>query len=199
MKKISMLTVMLGLVSLPVLAQVPLPEHQIGAAVAAAPEDAREGAAVLGYDAYGKLVTLREGRNALVCLADDPEEEGFSVACYHRDLEPFMTRGRQLRAEGKAFKEVFDIREAEVQAGTLKMPAQPTTLYVLSGKEGRYDPATGAVEKASLRFVVYVPYATAEASGLPTQPTGPGEPWLMDAGTHRAHIMITPPPPAAGQ
>ena len=199
MKKINLLMVMLGFVVYPALAQVPPPDHQIGAAVAAAPEDARAGATVLGYDAYGKLITLREGVNALVCLADDPAREGFNAACYHKDLEPFMTRGRQLRAEGKEFKEVFDTREAEVQAGTLKMPTQPTTLYVLSGKEGRYDPASGTVENAHLRFVVYVPYATAEESGLPIQPTGPGQPWLMDAGTHRAHIMITPPRPADGQ
>ena len=197
MKRICLLIMMVGLLATDAEAQTQLPpaEHQIDAAVQAAPEDARMGAAVLGYDGYGKLVTLREGTNALVCLADDPAREGFSVACYHKSLEPFMTRGRQLRAEGKAFKEVFDTREAEVQAGTLSMPSQPTTLYVLSGKEGTYNPDTGAVEKASLRFVVYIPYATAETTGMPTQPTGPGEPWLMDAGTHRAHIMITPPQP----
>ena len=197
MKRISLLILMLGFLASDALAQTQIPsaEHQIGAAVLAAPEDARLGAAVLGYDGYGKMVSLREGTNALVCVADDPAKEGFSVACYHKSLEPFMTRGRELRAEGKAFKEVFDTREAEVKAGTLSMPSEATTLYVLSGKEGKYDPHSGTVEKASLRFVVYVPYATAETTGLPVQPTGPGQPWLMDAGTHRAHIMITPPPP----
>ena len=195
MKRISLLIVMLGVCTIDASAQTHIPpaKHQISAAVLAAPEDARPGVAVLGYDRYGKLVTLREGTNALICLADDPAKEGFSVACYHKSLEPFMARGRHLRAEGKAFKEVFDTREAEVQAGTLSMPSQPTTLYVLSGKEGKYDSEAGTVEKARLRFVIYLPYATAETTGLPTQPTGPGEPWLMDSGTHRAHIMITPP------
>ena len=168
---------------------------QIDAAVMAGPENLRDRAAVLGYNEDGKLVTLRPGHNNLVCLADNPEREGFSVACYHKDLEPLMARGRELRAEGKEFKEVREIRGAEVEAGSLKMPDQPTTVYILSGEEARYNPETGEVEGARLRFVVYVPYATQESTGLPLAPTEPGEPWLMDAGSHRAHIMITPPGP----
>lgn len=78
--------------------RVPPPETQIAAAVQAAPEDRRAAAAVLGYDPAGQLVTLRAGTNDLVCLADDPRDEAFSVACYHKDLEPFMARGRELRA-----------------------------------------------------------------------------------------------------
>lgn len=75
-------------------AEVPPPEVQIAAAILAAPADLREGAAVLGYDAQGKLVKLREGKNELICVANDPSKSSFSVACYHRDLEPYMARGR---------------------------------------------------------------------------------------------------------
>ena len=168
-------------------------EDQIGAAVMAAPEDQRADATVLGYDDSGKLTTIRQGSNDLICLADNPEKAGFNVACYHKDLEPFMSRGRDLKAEGKNSKEVFDIREEEVQAGKLKMPDQPTTLHILSGSNGKYDVATGTVSDAAYRYVVYIPYATAESSGLPLQPIVPGGPWIMDPGTHRAHIMISPP------
>jgi hypothetical protein len=45
------------------------PEEQIASAVLAAPEERRAEAAVLGYDAQGKLVTLRKGTNDLICLA----------------------------------------------------------------------------------------------------------------------------------
>src|SRR5687767_14584761 len=65
--------------------------EQIAAAVLAAPADRRAGAGVLGYDEKGALVTLRESTNDQVCLADNPKETGFNVACYHKDLEPFMT------------------------------------------------------------------------------------------------------------
>ncbi len=168
-------------------------QDQIGAAVMAAPEDMRAGATVLGYDDPGQLSIIRKGTNEIICLSDDPEKAGFNVACYHRDLEPFMSRGRELKAQGKNSKEVFDIREEEVQAGKLKMPSQPTTLHILSGSHGKYDPATDSVIDAAYRYVVYIPYATPESTGLPLQPIVPGGPWIMDPGTHRAHIMISPP------
>ncbi len=74
-------------------ADVPPPEVQIAGAVLAAPVDLRAGAAVLGYNAQGELVKLREGKNEMICLANDPGNTSFSVACYHRDLEPYMARG----------------------------------------------------------------------------------------------------------
>ncbi len=196
MKKINALLFFALLLSAPGCAQESIPdkETQIGTAVAAAPEDVRAGAAVYGYNNKGKLVLLREGANNLICLADDPGREGFQTVCYHRDLEPFMARGRELKAQGKSSGEIFDIREAEAKEGKLKMPEQPTTLHLLEGLSGDYDPATGEVAGANYRYVVYIPWATAESTGLPTQPIVPGGPWIMDPGTHRAHIMITPPP-----
>ena len=78
---------------------MPLPVQQVAAAVQAAPAEFRDGAAVLGYNDARKLITLREGKNDMVCLADDPSDsERFHVACYHKALEPFMARGRSLRA-----------------------------------------------------------------------------------------------------
>ena len=172
---------------------IPNRDAQIGAAVLAAPEDMRDGATVLGFDSEGKIVTIREGTNNFYCLADDPNKAGFNAACYHKNLEPFMARGRALKAEGKKGGEIFEIREEEAKSGQLKMPEAPSTLYVLSGKEGKYDTETGELTGASLRYVVYIPFATAESTGLPTKEVTPGGPWIMDPGTHRAHIMITPP------
>ncbi|MEZ5313622.1 MAG: hypothetical protein R2862_08215 [Thermoanaerobaculia bacterium] len=77
------------------------PEVQIAAALQAAPEDRRAGATVLGYtalDPASVVSVLRQGTNDLVCLADDPRDDRFSVACYHESLEPFMRRGRELAA-----------------------------------------------------------------------------------------------------
>lgn len=173
---------------------IPNLENQIGAAVLAAPEEHRADATVLGYDAAGNILTLREGTNNFICLADNPNLEGFNVACYHKNLEPFMARGRALKAEGKSGGEIFEIREKEAKEGTLNMPEQAATLYVYSGKDAQYDPETGEAAGANLRYVVYIPWATPETSGLPLKPQVPGGPWIMDPGTHRAHIMISPPP-----
>jgi hypothetical protein len=172
---------------------VPTADEQIAAAVLAAPDDRRAGATVLGYNGKGELVTLRKGANEFVCLADDPQAEGFSAACYHQDLEPYMARGRELRSKGmKNQREINDTRWKEIQAGSLKMPKEPRTLYVLTGKA--YDAAAGSVAGEYLRWVIYVPFATPESTGLATRPIQNG-PWLMDPGTPGAHIMITPPRP----
>ncbi len=170
-----------------------LPEAvQIKTATLPAPEEDKEGAMVYGYDTSGTLVVLREGTNNLVCIADDPSKEGISVACYSKKLEPFMARGRELSAKGLSFEERMKIRGDEIEAGTLKMPEQPSMMYVFFGKEENYDTATGELKDGKYRYVIYTPFATTESTGLPDKPHAPGMPWLMDPGTHRAHIMIGP-------
>jgi hypothetical protein len=104
-----------------------------------------------------------------------------------------MARGRELKAEGKSPKEIFDLREVEVKSGKLKMPKDGATLFVYFATDENYSPATGEVKNGSFRYVVYIPYATVESTGLPLKPGAPGMPWIMDPGTHRAHIMINPP------
>lgn len=179
---------------LPVPAAAQALDPQIAGALQAAPEDRRAGAAVLGYDATGAVVPLRAGSNDLVCLADNPKIEGFNVACYHRDLDPFMARGRALTAQGVTDDKQRDqTRFAEVTAGTLAMPKEPRMLYVTTGKA--FDPATNQVAEAYTRWVIYVPFATTASTGLPAKPAGPGVPWLMDPGTAGAHIMISPARP----
>ncbi len=176
-----------------VLAQIPSTEIQIKTAVLAAPEDKRTDAMVYGYDVKGEFAILRKGSNELVCIADNPKQNGLSVSCYHKDLDPFMARGRELKAAGKSFQEIFDIREAEAKSGKLTMPKQASNLQVYSAPAEAYNTTTGEVTKGNFRYVVYIPWATAASTGLPTKPEAPGMPWIMDPGTHRAHIMIDPP------
>src|SRR5688572_17389780 len=94
---------------------IPTKEVQIATAVLASPEGLRDKAMVYGYSDKGEFIVLRKGENEMVCLADDPTQAGLNVSCYHKDLEPFMARGRELKKEGKSFQEIFDIREKEVK------------------------------------------------------------------------------------
>ncbi|WP_339651128.1 hypothetical protein [uncultured Salegentibacter sp.] len=167
-------------------------EIQIKMASMAAPEEDRDAVTVYGYDRDGKPVLLKEGTNNLVCIADDPNMNGVSVSCYNKKLEPFMSRGRELKAEGKDMMDTRAVRQQEVESGKLKMPDAPSMTYILSGKEANLNRETGELKDAKLRYVIYMPYATTEETGLPDKPHTPGMPWLMDPGTHRAHIMITP-------
>ena len=167
-------------------------EALIATALMAAPKESREGCTVIGYNMAGEFVTLKEGNNEFICFADDPNKNGFSAACYHKDLEPFMARGRELRKQGKNAGEIFDIREEEVKSGKLSMGKGGETLHIYFGASDMYDPATAKVEGAQYRYVVYLPFATSESTGLPEKPIAPNHPWIMNPGTHRAHIMISP-------
>jgi hypothetical protein len=177
-------------IALAAAAEVPPAQVQIAGAVLAAPAELRDGAAVLGYNAESKLVQLREGKNELICLASDPAKPAFNVACYHKDLEPFMARGRELLVEKVTGPKRNEIRFKEIEDGKLPMPREPRTLYVLTGAS--FDAASGKVQDPYLRWVIYMPFATAESTGLSTK-ASEGAPWLMNAGTAGAHIMINPP------
>jgi len=171
--------------------RVPSAERQIREAVMPAPEAQRDGASVLGYAPGGNLVTLRTGAGELICLADDPGDPRFHVACYHKDLEPFMARGRALRAEGKGRAVIDSVRQAEIEAGTLVMPRAPRALFSLTAPADSVDASTGEVRGAAPLYVVYIPYATEESTGITTK-AARGVPWLMFPGKPWAHIMVVP-------
>lgn len=172
-------------------AQSPLPsaEQQVAAAVLPLPAEMRAGATVMGYREAGKLVVLREGTNGMHCLALYVTRPDFHVACYHKDLEPFMARGRELRAQGVTGAQVDSVRFREVREKKLAMPAMGT-LYSITAKREQYDAATNKVSGApGLLAVIYVPNATPASTGIPAQPRQDG-PWLMFPGTLKAHIMM---------
>lgn len=172
-------------------AQVPPAPQQITAALLAAPKELRQDATVLGYAPDGKLTTLRKGTGPMICLASKPGGKQFHVACYHRSLEPFMARGRALRAQGVPEERVDSVRFADVRAGRVAMPRRAAMLYSLTGPAGSFDSATGTAPKAKPLFVVYLPNSTVASTGLPATPVE-GLPWIMDPGTPKAHIMFEP-------
>jgi len=171
----------------------PAPDaEQIAAAVLPLPVEFRESARVLGYHANEhKLIELRAGTGPFTCLATDPANKGFHVACYHKSLEPFMLRGRELRASGVKGDQVDSARFSEVRKGKLKMPAQAASLYSLTGPAGSFNASTGTTTGARSLFVVYMPGATTATTGLSAKPAE-GTPWIMFPGTPKAHIMFVP-------
>lgn len=173
----------------------PVPERQIAAAVSPLPEPLQKGAKVLGYDETGKVVTLRAGTNDMVCLSDNPQNKRFHVSCYHKSLEPFMSRGRELRARKLTEEQVDSIRARDVRAKRLVMPARPAALYQYFAARDSVDAGTGAVKGAQYLYVVYTPYATHKTTGISEAPV-PGGPWIMFPGTPFAHLMISPQKPA---
>jgi hypothetical protein len=171
--------------SMPVL---PSSARQIAQAVAPLPVYMRAGATVLGYTAVGKpLVTLRAGTNGMICLAPDPAVTDFHSACYHRSMDPFMARGRALRARGVRGAQVDSVRFAEVRSGKIVMPKQPAMLYQIFG--GTFDTVTSQVHGGTSLVVAYIPYATPDKTGLSPR-ASETDPWIMWPGTPKAHIMF---------
>lgn len=181
-----------AIIALPVAlpAQTLSPADQITSAVLALPKEMRDGAGVLGYKTAGKLESLRPAKNDMLCLADDPADDQFHVSCYHKSMEPFMARGRALRESGTKGAQVDSVRFAEVRSGKIKMPVPAASLYQLFGPKGDFDTATGTASKSRALIVIYVPGATEASTGLSTKPSET-KPWLMFAGTPKAHIMFS--------
>lgn len=152
----------------------------------------KEGAKVIAYLEDGSTEVLKASEGHLTCVYDDPKKEGIQFVCYHSQLEDFMTRGRVLKAQGVSTIEIRNKRKEEIEAGKLFFPKGQSMMYVFDGKEENIDAETGVVKEGKLRYVIYTPFATQESTGLPLSPSAPGMPWLMDPGTHRAHIMVSP-------
>jgi len=167
-------------------------DQQIASAILAAPIEGRNEAKVYGYSESGDFMMLREGFNDFICIADDPKKDGFQVVCYHKSLEPMMARGRELAGEGKTREEKEAIRDQEATSGKMSLPESPATLHIYYGDNAYFNEETGTIENAKYRYVVYIPYATQESTGLPLAPHESSHPWLMFPGRYNAHIMITP-------
>lgn len=168
-------------------------EWLVASAALAAPAPLRDSAEVRAWTADGRLVTLRDGSNGIICLADRPGDGRFHAACYHESLEPFMERGRELRRQGIEGRERQQARWQEIEAGNLPMP-DAAMVYNLGFDTEDFDPKGIDPAGGDRLHVLYMKGATPESTGLPTTP-GP-EPWLMFPGTPSAHVMIAVPPEA---
>jgi hypothetical protein len=166
--------------------------EQIAGAVLPLPEDQRAGATVMGYRTAGQLSVLRQGTGDMICLADEPGNETYHVACWHDSLEPLMAMGRELAARGIQDPQRDSMRAAAATDGRLQMPEAPAAFHSLTGPVASWNPRDGTFVGASKLHTVYIPWATTESTGLSTAPAGGGQPWLMFPGSYRAHIMIVP-------
>jgi len=153
--------------------------RQIKEALLPLPDALRDGATVV-FDAIpGKRIVLRKGTNRLICRANTSKIL-FDVHCHTEQLDAFYTRFAQLALEGKSNSEIRDTVNAEVASGKLISPPVGATVYEMSGDSS---------ESSLPLMSVFLPYATAESTGLSTE-RDHYRPWLMWAGTAFAHVMI---------
>ena len=174
-----------ALLMMPSVAMAQSDADLIAEATSPLPEQLRDGATVVVDGDDGSRQVLRQGTNAFVCHPDGPTPKGFYVSCSDERLSrSAMTEYRRLREQGLPEDEILAKVSAGVADGSLTPIPSGAMFFALSGPDK---------EHAELLVVIRVPDATAESTGLPTEPTD-DEAWLMFPGTHQAHIMIGSPP-----
>jgi hypothetical protein len=149
-------------------------------AIAAAPIQMREGAAVIQWKPDYTYDTLKKGTNRLVCY-DRSGEAGrapFAIQC--------TSVGNLARvAENRRFEAMSDkvARQAALDAAEAKgirvKPEYGSVWYTMNGPD---------LAHARLHITIAVPGATTQSTGLPDNPKQGGV-WIMEAGTTTAHIM----------
>jgi hypothetical protein len=177
----------------------PSPQQETAAAVLPLPESMRAAAGVVRLSRDGFPESVRKGNNGIVCIADRPGDDMFDVRCYREDFISVVYRGFQLNAEGIRGEDLTNRVEAEIKAGKLKLPSQPTAGYRCLGPVKGYNPSTNSVS-SDIRCwqSIHFPFQTAHNIGLLdekeiSESMRSTMPYVMSSGRYWAHVMIEHP------
>jgi hypothetical protein len=175
-----MLPIVLGILAVSAGAFAQTTEEIIDRALAAAPRQMREGAAVIKWKADFTYETLKKGTNRLVCYdrSGEPGRQPFAVQCTSVGNLDRVAQNRKFEAEPDAAKKKAMIDAAEAN-GTRVKPEYGSVWLSMSGPDQAH---------ARIHTTIAVPGATTQSTGLPDNPTQGGV-WIMNAGTSTAHIM----------
>lgn len=167
---------------LPIAANAQSTQQAIEKALAAAPARARDGAAVIRWNADYTYETLKEGTNRLVCYdrSSEARRAPFDVQCTTVGNLPRVAQNRRFRAESASREEEAAMVAAADADGTRVLAEYGSVWIMLRGQ----DQAS-----AGTHTTIAVPNATTESTGLPEDGSAGGA-WIMAAGTTEAHIMI---------
>ena len=175
-----MVPIVLGVLAVSTSALAQTTAETIDRALAAAPRQMREGAAVIKWNPDFTYETLKKGTNRLVCFdrSGDPGEQAFAVQCTSVGNLERVAQNRRFEAETDKAKKQAMIDAAEAN-GTRVKPEFGSVFYSMDG-----------ADQASARThtTIAVPGATTQSLGLPDNPKMGGV-WIMNAGTTTAHLM----------
>ncbi|HUU36019.1 MAG TPA: hypothetical protein VMW48_18265 [Vicinamibacterales bacterium] len=154
---------------------------EVDKALLAAPNAAKEGAAVIKWKADGTYDTLKPGTNRLACYdqSGQPTEQPFAVQCTSIENLKRVAQNKKFEMEPDRAKRQEMIAAAE-KDGTREKAEYGSVFFNFSGKD-----------EASARrhMTIAVPGATTASTGLPDN-NKMGGAWIMGAGTANAHIMV---------
>ena len=156
------------------------PAETIDKALAAAPRQMKEGAAVIKWKADNTYDTLKPGTNKMACYdrSGEPGQQPFAVQCTSVANLPRVAQNRKFEAisDKAARQAALDAAEKD---GTRVKPEYGSVWLTMNGADK---------EHARIHTTVAVPGATTQSTGLPDN-NKQGGVWIMNAGTSTAHLM----------
>jgi hypothetical protein len=172
--------IVLGVLAVSTSALAQTTAETIDRALAAAPRQMREGAAVIKWNPGYTYETLKKGTNRLVCYdrSGEPGEQAFAVQCTSAGNLERVAQNRRFEAESDRAKRQAMLDAAEAN-GTRVKPEYGSVWYSMDGPDQA---------NARIHTTIAVPGATTQSTGLPDNPKQGGV-WIMNAGTTTAHIM----------
>ena len=180
MKRI--ILVVVGLLTVSASANAQTVAETIDSVLAAAPTRARDGAAVIKWNADHTYETLKEGTNRWVCYnrADERDRPAFAVQCTSVANLDRVAQNRRFRAESVTGDEEQALVAAAEQNDTRVLPEYGSMWVSMNGPDR---------SSAGIHTTIAVPGATGASTGLPENGRAGGA-WVMAAGTTTAHIMV---------
>ena len=150
-------------------------------ALHAAPRRARDGAAVIKWNADFSYETIKEGTNQVVCYsrADERDRPPFAVQCTQDSNLERVAQNRQFRAESTDAASERAMVAAADSDGSRVLPVYGTWFRSSNGPEQA---------GAGVHTTIAMPGATGDSTGFP-ESRDEGGAWLMAAGTSEAHLM----------
>ena len=170
----------LGVVAVSASAFAQAPADALEKALAAAPRQMKEGAAVIKWKADNTYDTLKPGTNRLVCYDRSGEtgQQPFAIQCTSVANLPRVAQNRKFEAmtDKTARQAAIDAAEKD---GTRVKPEFGSVWLTMNGADR---------EHARIHTTIAVPGATTQSMGLPSD-NKQGGVWIMNAGTSTAHLM----------
>jgi hypothetical protein len=154
-------------------------EVQIARAIAAGPRHVTSSARIVGIDALGKRMVLREGSNGFTCQPGNPKVLGRPASCSNE-------AARQWSADLAAHK----AKPTNAEPGIIYMLAGATERNVSSPSDETGSPIT-----IGPQWIIIWPFDP-KTSGLSATPKDTGA-YIMWAGTPYAHLHIMGDPVGA--
>jgi hypothetical protein len=141
----------------------------------------------------GSRYTIADsGRSAVNCYVGRPWDVALEPHCFDeegsRTIFPIQRRRVELYAAGKREAEVEREIADGIANGTLPLPARAALTYMMSGAQQLVNGQGAPVGAWRPHLMVYIPYLTAEASGLPSFVPDVG--FVENPGTAFAAVVI---------